>query len=194
MIPIDKNVPFPIGPSTGKRSTWPFALMEPQTSFVVPPESVDALRVAAYAYGRRHGMTFAVRRGADGVTRCWRTDGARADGATVATGRRVIRSVGAKPVRQVDDVRVFVDMHGDEFVPLEDLLNATLKTGDTRFALDKLAGIAEIHPEGAQRALYAAQLGQIRGALVGDSAESIANGLEPPQASFPLLDDADDPV
>jgi hypothetical protein len=170
--------------------------MESGSSFLVPPESVDAVRVAAYSYGRRHGQTFSVRSGPDGVARCWRTDGtdAREAGGSIAAGRRIVRAVSSKPVRVVDDVRVFADQHGVEFVPLDDLLNATLKTGNARLALDKLPQVAEIHPNGAQRAHYAALLGQIDGALIGDGAESIAKALAPITAPFDYPDDSEDPV
>lgn len=181
--------------ATGRASPWPFGLMEPGGSFVIPPESVDVVRAAAYAYGRRHGMTFAVRRAPNGVTRCWRADGARESIAQRApAGRRAVAAVGATPVRIVDGMRVFADQHGAEFVPLDDLLHATLKSGAVRLALERLGQIAEIHPKGAQRAHYAALLGQIRGALAGDGAEPFANALEPPQAHFAMPVDDDDPI
>jgi hypothetical protein len=78
-------------------------------------------------------------------------------------------------------------------VPLDDLLFATLQSGAVRLMLERLGSVAEVHPKGAQRPHYAALLGQIQGALVGDGAESFADALKP-QAPFAMPVDDDDPV
>jgi hypothetical protein len=135
-----------------------------------------------------------VRVQSNGSARCWRVEPARdADAPQRApAGRRTV--VAVTPARTVDGMRVFADQHGVEFVPLDDLLHATLKSGAVRLALERLGQIAEIHPRGAQRAHYAALLGQIRVALAGDGAEPFANALEPPQAPFAMPVDDDDPI
>jgi len=67
-IKIDKTVPLP-----PPRWKWPFHEMEVGDSFLIPVGWEKTCRASAWAYGKKHGMRFAMRTEKKG-TRIWRTE------------------------------------------------------------------------------------------------------------------------
>lgn len=78
MINIESGVPIPKGAGV-KGATYPFLGMKVGESFFVAAVNGEDVRKVvarvsncASAYGKRHGLRFAVRR-VEGGARCWRT-------------------------------------------------------------------------------------------------------------------------
>ena len=69
MYKIEKNVPMPTGTKLAK---YPWIEMEVGHSFVV--DHVVRVRSAAQAHNNTHKEKFVVRKGHDGVFRCWRIE------------------------------------------------------------------------------------------------------------------------
>lgn len=65
---IDKKIPIP-NISRPKRSKYPWAKLQVGDSVLVVTD--DAVR-AAYAFAKRHGVTFICRRDETGAARVWR--------------------------------------------------------------------------------------------------------------------------
>ena len=56
---IDKDVPLPPTPGVGRKLKYPLDKLQPGESFVT---DVNAVRYAAYRYGKRHDMVFPSKR------------------------------------------------------------------------------------------------------------------------------------
>ena len=69
-IKIQSNVPVAPPVGRGRKAKYPFASMKVKDSFFT--EEVNA-RLSAYAYGKRHDMTFTTRAEGSGI-RIWRTE------------------------------------------------------------------------------------------------------------------------
>lgn len=72
-IPVETHVPLPTREHRHHNAKYPFGEMDVGDSFVIPEGSELSCKYAAYAYGRRWGKTFAVRKQDDGRVRLWRT-------------------------------------------------------------------------------------------------------------------------
>lgn len=72
---IERGIPLTdsrgIGRSPKRPMKYPWPKMKVGDSFFADIEP-DALRAAAYKYGKRHGLTFIVRKDGEGA-RAWRT-------------------------------------------------------------------------------------------------------------------------
>lgn len=70
---IKKNVPIPAAAGGGRPSKYPLAKMSTGDSFTVPIADATGkqVRMAVAAYGRRHGVGFAIR-DVEGGTMVWR--------------------------------------------------------------------------------------------------------------------------
>ena len=66
---IEKNVPMPTGM---KLTKYPWKEMEVGDSFVVADDKVVRIRSATQAHNNTHEEKFVVRKGHDGIYRCWR--------------------------------------------------------------------------------------------------------------------------
>lgn len=72
---IEKNIPLP-SRDTGigeRRRKYPFNEMVSGDSFLVNGARVESIRSAMYAYGKKHGKKFSMRKTDDGY-RIWRMD------------------------------------------------------------------------------------------------------------------------
>ena len=66
---IDKDVPLPPTTGVGRKLKYPFDKLQPGDSFIA---TVNAVRYAAYGYGKRHGLVFSVSKKSENEYRCWR--------------------------------------------------------------------------------------------------------------------------
>lgn len=69
MFKVEKNVPVP---AQTIRAKYPFALMEPSDSFVVPNGRAKQVRSAASNHAKRFGGKFKTRTLPGGDLRIWR--------------------------------------------------------------------------------------------------------------------------
>ena len=66
---IDKDVPLPPTTGVGRKLKYPLDKLQPGESFVA---DVNAVRYAAYGYGKRNKMVFSVEKKSETEYRCWR--------------------------------------------------------------------------------------------------------------------------
>ena len=74
MVEIETGVELPKISRHGRPSKYPFSEMQVGQSFVVNEESLSGVRASASNYGKKTSSKFAVRKCADGLYRCWRTE------------------------------------------------------------------------------------------------------------------------
>jgi hypothetical protein len=66
---IEKNVPMPTSTTHYK---YPWVKMEVGDAFVVDAVDVNKVRSASVQWSNTHDETFKLRKGFDGIYRCWR--------------------------------------------------------------------------------------------------------------------------